>query len=74
MDRILVIIFPLKNNHETIEIKSPEDSLKLDVLGLTLVCREIGNRAFSVRRKKRNEKERGEISSYAKIETQLKDL
>ena len=67
MDRILVIIFPLKNNHETIEIKSPEDSLKLDVVGLTLVCREIGNRAFSVRTKKRNEKERGKYHRILKL-------
>ena len=64
MDRILIIILPLKNNPETIEIKYPEDLcrlLRLDEVALTLVCRQTGNCAFSVTRKKRNEKERGEI-------------
>ena len=54
MNRIFLIILPLKNNPETIKIKYPEDScriLKLDVVVLTLVCQQIGNCAFSVRRK-----------------------
>ena len=44
MDRILGIILLLKNNPQTIEIKYPEDScrlLRLDVVALTLVCRQI---------------------------------
>ena len=58
MDRIYVIIIFLKNNPETIEIKSHEDSCSIkiargvDKLSLTSVCRQIGiGNFFSVRRK-----------------------
>ena len=62
MDRILVIILHLKNNPETIEIKYPEDScrlLRFDMVALTLVCRQIGNCAFSVRRKNATKRSAG---------------
>ena len=42
------------------------------MIALTLICRQIGNLYLFCQEKKRKEKERGEISSYSKIETQLK--
>ena len=76
MDRILVIILPLKNNAETIEIKYPEDLCRL--LRLGVVALTVSNYSMSTnwelclfcQEKKHNEKDRGETSS--KIETQLK--
>ena len=70
MDRILVIILPLKNNPETIEIKYPEDScrlLRLDVVALTLVCRQTGNCAFSVKRKNLTERSAGKYHRILKL-------
>ena len=70
MNRILVIILPLKNNHETIEIKYPEDSFKLlrvDVVALTLVCQQIGNCAFSVKRKNTTKRSAGKYHHILKL-------
>ena len=54
IDRIFVVIISLKNNPETVEINYSEDScmlLRLDVVALTLVCRQIVNCAIYVTRK-----------------------
>ena len=70
MGRILVIILPLKNNPKTIEIKYPEYSfrlLRLDVVALTLVCRQIGNCAFSVRRKNATKRCAGKYHHILKL-------
>ena len=67
---ILVIILLLKHNPEAIEIKYAEDScrpLKLDVLVLTLVCRQIENCAFSVRRKIAKKRSAGKYHLILKL-------
>ena len=69
MNRILVIILLLKNNHETIEIKY-EDSfrlLRVDVVALSLVCQQIGNCAFSVKRKNATKKSAGRYHHILKL-------
>ena len=59
-----------QNNPETTEIKYPADScrlLRLDVVALILVCRQIGNCVFTVWRKNATKRSAGKYHRILKL-------